>query len=76
MTDHSALPYVDEHATTVAAEPSVVRIALLTTLDRTFSRPAAAAYARAVRCSPRDGLRAASPDGGLDRARLRGLRCG
>ncbi len=52
MTGHSALPYVDEHATTVAAEPSIVRIALLATLDRTFSRPAAAAYARAVRCSP------------------------
>ena len=54
MTDHSALPYVDEHATTIVAEPGVVRAALLATLDRTFSRPAAAAYARAVRCIPRD----------------------
>lgn len=54
MTDYSALPFVDQHATTIAAEPDLVRVALLATLDRTFSRPAAAAYARAVGCVPRE----------------------
>jgi hypothetical protein len=53
MTDYSALPFVDEQATTVAAEPGHVRSALLSTLDRTFSQRGAAAYARAVGCHPR-----------------------
>ena len=46
------LPFVDEHATTVTAEPERVWDALLATLDQAFSRPAAAAYARVVRCRP------------------------
>ena len=54
MTDYSALPFVDEHATTIAARPDLVQIAVLTTLDRAFSRPGAAAYARAVGCVPRE----------------------
>jgi hypothetical protein len=48
----SGPPFVDEHATTVQAGPDEVWRALLTTLDRSFSRPGAAAYARAVRCRP------------------------
>jgi hypothetical protein len=48
----TGLPFVDEQATIVAAGPEEVWRALLDTLDRAFSRPAAAAYARAVRCRP------------------------
>ena len=52
MTDHPTLPFVDEQATTIEAEARVVRVALLATLDRGFSRRGAAAYARAVGCVP------------------------
>jgi hypothetical protein len=48
----SGLPFVDEHATTIAAGHDEVWQALVDTLDRAFSRPAATAYARAVRCRP------------------------
>ena len=48
----SGLPFVDEHTATVAAEPDRVWQALLATLDQTFSRRAAAAYARFVGCRP------------------------
>jgi len=54
VTDHSALPFIDEHTTTVAADPDRVRVALLATLDRAFSRSAASAYARMVGCVPRE----------------------
>jgi hypothetical protein len=54
VTDHDALPFVDEQATTIEAEARVVRVALLATLDRSFSRRGAAAYARAVGCVPHD----------------------
>ena len=52
MTDYFALPFVDEHATAVAAEADLVRAALLDTLDGTFSPRGATAYARAVGCVP------------------------
>ncbi|MDX6359474.1 MAG: hypothetical protein QOH37_2528 [Nocardioidaceae bacterium] len=45
-------PYVDEHSTLVTTGPDEVWRALLDTLDHAFGRPAAAAYARAVRCRP------------------------
>ena len=54
VTDYSALPFVDEHATTIAARPDLVQVAVLATLDRAFSRRGAAAYARAVGCVPRE----------------------
>jgi hypothetical protein len=52
VTDASGLPFVDEHATTIAADQDLVRVALLATLDRAFSRRGAAAYARLVGCVP------------------------
>ena len=48
----SELPFVDEHATVISAEPDRVWAALLATVDQTFSQPAAAAYARLVGCRP------------------------
>jgi len=52
MDDPSAPPFVDAHTTTIDAAGEVVRDALLSTLDRSFSRRGAAAYARAVGCVP------------------------
>ncbi|WP_151084231.1 SRPBCC family protein [Nocardioides cynanchi] len=46
------LPFVDEHEVVVAAAPDRVWAALVATLDRAFSRPAATAYARLVGCRP------------------------
>ncbi len=45
------LPRLDEHLTTIAAGVDDVWTALLETLDHTFSRRAAAGYARAVGCA-------------------------
>jgi hypothetical protein len=45
-----SLPYLDEHATVVAADVDKVWLALVETLDRNFSRTPAARYAWAVRC--------------------------
>jgi hypothetical protein len=44
------LPYLDEHATTIAASADDVWSALIDTLDRGFSGTGAAVYARAVGC--------------------------
>ncbi|MGA8369792.1 MAG: hypothetical protein WB765_06645 [Acidimicrobiales bacterium] len=44
------LPYIDEHATIIAADRDEVWGVLLETLDRAFSRPGAAGYARIVGC--------------------------
>jgi len=49
----ASLPYVDEHTTVVAAEADEVWRALGETLDRSFARPRAAAYARLVGCADR-----------------------
>lgn len=46
--DISALPRVDEHATTIAAEVGDVWRALGETLERSFGRPRSARYARLV----------------------------
>lgn len=46
-----ALPYVDEHTIVVDARPDDVWRGLVSTLDRSFSRPGAAGYARLVRCA-------------------------
>jgi len=48
-----ALPRVDEHATVVAAGVDEVWRALTETLDRTYSRPGPARYARLVGCADR-----------------------
>ncbi len=45
------LPYVDEHATVIAADPDRVWAALTRTLDAAFSRRGASTYARAVGCA-------------------------
>ncbi|MFD5630968.1 hypothetical protein [Streptomyces sp. NPDC127072] len=50
---NASLPYVDEHVTVVAAEAEVVWRGLGETLDRSFSRPRAAGYARLVGCADR-----------------------
>jgi hypothetical protein len=47
----STLPYLDEHATTVAAGVDDVWLALVETLDRTFSRPHVTGFTRAVGCA-------------------------
>jgi hypothetical protein len=47
------LPYLDEHATVVAARADDVWRALAETLDRSFSRPGVAAYTRLVGCADR-----------------------
>ncbi|ANS63867.1 hypothetical protein SLINC_1643 [Streptomyces lincolnensis] len=46
--DITALPRIDEHTTVVAAEPAAVWRALGETLDRSFTHPRAARYARLV----------------------------
>jgi len=51
--DMAALPYIDEHATVVAAEADDVWRGLGETLDRSFSRSGAAGYARLVGCADR-----------------------
>ena len=54
MTGHRpGLPAVDEHATAVAAGGDDVWAALLDTLERAFTRPGAASYARAVGAAER-----------------------
>ncbi|GGJ00062.1 SRPBCC family protein [Streptomyces brasiliensis] len=47
----AALPYVDEHATLVAAEPDAVWNRTAEVLDRAWTRPRAARYARLVGCA-------------------------
>lgn len=47
----SELPYVDEHATDIAAGVDDVWPVLIGTLDRALSRPGAAGYARSVGCA-------------------------
>jgi len=47
------LPYLDEHATAIAAGVDDVWPTLLGALDRAFSRPGATMYARAVGCADR-----------------------
>jgi hypothetical protein len=49
----SELPYLDEHATAIAAGVDDVWLVLLETLDRTFSGTHATGYARTVRCADR-----------------------
>ncbi|BAC72154.1 hypothetical protein SAVERM_4442 [Streptomyces avermitilis MA-4680 = NBRC 14893] len=49
----TALPYVDEHTMVVAAEAEDVWRGLGATLDRSFSGPGAAGYARLVGCADR-----------------------
>jgi hypothetical protein len=44
------LPYLDEHATSIAAGVDDVWLSLLEALDDAFSRPGAATYARLVGC--------------------------
>jgi hypothetical protein len=48
-----SLPYLDEHATVIAAEADDVWRSLGDTLDRSFSRPGGAGYARVVGCADR-----------------------
>ena len=50
MTSPS-LPYLDEHSTVIAATVDDVWLALVETLDRTFSGAPVARYAWAVRCA-------------------------
>ena len=47
----SMLPYLDEHATAIAADADDVWPVLVETLDRTFSRASMASYTRAVGCA-------------------------
>lgn len=47
----SQLPYLDEHATAVAADVDDVWPVLVETLDRAFSRAGMPSYARAVACA-------------------------
>lgn len=49
----ASLPYVDEHVTVVVAEADEVWRHLGETLERSFSRPRAAGYARLVGCADR-----------------------
>jgi hypothetical protein len=49
----SQLPYLDEHATAIAAGVDDVWLALIETLDQTFSRTHATSFARTVRCADR-----------------------
>ncbi|MER6350405.1 hypothetical protein ABT186_00750 [Streptomyces sp. NPDC001634] len=49
----SSLPYIDEHTTDIAAGVDDVWRSLGRTLDRSFSRPGAAGYARLVGCPDR-----------------------
>ncbi|MFI1393352.1 hypothetical protein [Streptomyces sp. NPDC020681] len=50
---NASLPYVDEHSTVIAAGTDDVWRSLCETLDRSFSRPGAAGYARLVGCADR-----------------------
>lgn len=50
--DIAQLPYIDEHETAIAAAVDDVWPTLLGAVDRAFSRPGAAAYARAIGCAP------------------------
>jgi hypothetical protein len=52
MIDAAELPHVDEHATEIAAGPPEVWAAAVATVERSFSRPGAAAYARLIHCDP------------------------
>jgi hypothetical protein len=52
MIDAAELPHLDEHATEIAAAPLDVWAAALATVERSFSKPGAAAYARLVGCDP------------------------
>ena len=76
MTDHSALPYVDEHATTIVAEPGrrPGRPARHPGPDVLAARRGGVRPGRPVH--PARRLGSASPGCGLDGARFRGLRCG
>jgi hypothetical protein len=47
----ASLPYLDEHATVIAAETDDVWRGLAETLDRSFSRPGMAGYTRLVGCA-------------------------
>lgn len=47
----SSLPHLDEHATVVTAGADAVWRSVSTTLDRSFTRPGAAVYARLVGCA-------------------------
>lgn len=47
------LPYIDEHATDIAASVDEVWPVLLDTIDRGFARFGASGYARAVGCTDR-----------------------
>lgn len=49
----SQLPYLDEHATAIAASVDDVWLVLIETLDRTFSRTHMTSYTRTVRCADR-----------------------
>jgi hypothetical protein len=49
----ASLPYLDEHETVIAAGVGDVWRSLGETLDRSFSRPGAARYARLVGCADR-----------------------
>jgi hypothetical protein len=49
----SQLPYLDEHATAIAAGVDDVWLALIETLDRTFSRTHATGFAWTIRCADR-----------------------
>ncbi|MGF7238159.1 MAG: hypothetical protein ACQSGP_24835 [Frankia sp.] len=51
MTTSAQLPYLDEHATAIAAGIDEVWMALTGTVDRSFSRRPAASYARLIRCA-------------------------
>jgi hypothetical protein len=51
MTRNPALPYLDEHATAIAADVDDVWPVLVETLERSFSRAGAAGYARIVGCA-------------------------
>jgi hypothetical protein len=47
----SQLPYLDEHATVIAADVDDVWLVLVETLDRGFSRVGMVSYARTVGCA-------------------------
>jgi hypothetical protein len=48
---NASLPYVDEHSTVIGTGADVVWRSLGETLDRSFSRPGMAGYARLVGCA-------------------------
>lgn len=65
------LPYVDEHATTIAAGSDDVWHSLLETLDRSFSRSRVARYARIVGSADR---KASGPRPLVQRSTIPGFR--